>query len=106
MTLPELSLSRPPVTQVESGLLGRLALAQTAPALLAFAVVFVLGADSGGYRATTWGWSTLVLSLVGALALVLHSEPRVGRLEKVVALALLAFTAWGLLSALWAPRLP
>ena len=103
MTLPELSLSRPPVNQVESGLLGRLALTQSAPALLAFTVVFVLGADSGGYRPTTWGWSTLVLSLVGALALVLRSEPRLGRLEKAAALALLAFTAWGLLSALWSP---
>src|SRR5207237_520471 len=45
----------------------------------------------------------VAVSLVGALALVLRTEPRLGRLEKAAAFALLAFTAWGLLSALWSP---
>jgi cytochrome c-type biogenesis protein CcmH/NrfG len=71
--------------------------------LLSFAVVLVLAANSGGYWPTTWGWSTLVLSLVSGLALVLRAEIRLSVLEKAAALALLAFTAWGLLSALWSP---
>jgi cytochrome c-type biogenesis protein CcmH/NrfG len=71
--------------------------------LLSFAVVLVLAANSGGYWPTTWGWSTLVLSLVAGLALVLRLEIRLSVLEKAAALALLAFTAWGLLSALWSP---
>jgi cytochrome c-type biogenesis protein CcmH/NrfG len=71
--------------------------------LLSFGFVFVLAADSGGYWPTTWGWSTLVLSLVGGLVLVLRAEIRFGVLEKAAGLALLAFIAWGLLSALWSP---
>jgi len=71
--------------------------------LLSFALILVLAANSGGYWPTTWGWSTLVLSLVAGLALVLRLEIRLSVLEKAAALALLAFTAWGLLSALWSP---
>jgi hypothetical protein len=71
--------------------------------LLSFAVVLVLAANSGGYWPTTWGWSTLVLSLVAGLALVLRLEIRLSVLEKAAALALLAFSAWGLLSARWSP---
>jgi hypothetical protein len=71
--------------------------------LLSFSVVLVLAANSGGYWPTTWGWGTLVLSLVGGLALVLRDEIHLSVLEKAAALALLAFTAWGALSMLWAP---
>jgi hypothetical protein len=78
-------------------------LAQVPAWLLAFAVVLVLGADNGGYSPTTWGWSALVLFTVAALALVLRTELRLGRLEVAFALGLLAFFAWGLLSALWSP---
>jgi hypothetical protein len=78
---------------------------QAPPWVLSFAVVLALAADSGGYSPTTWGWSALVLFAAAALALVLRAAPRLGALEAVVSLALLALFAWGILSALWSPSL-
>jgi hypothetical protein len=86
-------------------LLGRPALVHAPAWLLAFSVVLVLGADSGGYWPTSWGWTALVLSLAGALALVLRADLRLGALELAMPLVLLGFVAWGVLSELWSPSL-
>ena len=81
------------------------AVADQPAGLLAFAVVFLLALDSGGYSPTTWGWTALVLLSVAALALVLRGDLGIGSLEGALPLALLAFLAWGLLSSLWSPSL-
>jgi O-antigen ligase len=73
-----------------------------APAwLLPFAFVVSLGANDGGYWPTSWGWAALVLLTICALALVARMTVRLGALEAAALIALLALTAWGLVSALW-----
>ena len=69
--------------------------------LLAFGLVFSLGAASGGYWPTAWGWSALVLLCICAVALLVRSGVRLGRLELTVSAGLLGLFGWGLASALW-----
>jgi cytochrome c-type biogenesis protein CcmH/NrfG len=69
--------------------------------LLSFVTVVVLGADSGGYWPTSWGWTALALLFIGAIVLLAADDPRLGRLEAIFPAALLALAVWGLVSAAW-----
>jgi hypothetical protein len=69
--------------------------------LLAFVLVLVLGAKSGGYWPTAWGWGALVLLIICAVTLVARADVRLGAREAAMPIALLALLGWGLVSALW-----
>jgi hypothetical protein len=71
--------------------------------VVAAAAILVLGAQSGGFLADTWGWAGVpLLLLVGVIAV---SAPAIsfGRLESFLLLAFAAFAVWTALSAVWAP---
>jgi O-antigen ligase len=70
------------------------------PAVGAFALVSALGFDEGGYAATAWGWSAVVLFVFLAVLLARGAGlPRPAALCLVTALA--ALTAWTAASTLW-----
>jgi hypothetical protein len=70
------------------------------PAVGVFALVATLGFDEGGYSATAWGWSGVVLLAV--LAVLLAGGVRRPRAAAVVLVAALAaLTAWIAASILW-----
>jgi O-antigen ligase len=71
-----------------------------ATGLVAGLSVAALAADSGGFDATSWGWSTIALLLVIATSLLLGGR-RLGRLEWALPGALAALTGWVWLSLLW-----
>jgi O-antigen ligase len=74
-------------------------------ALFAFAFLLGLAADSGGYAAPSWGWSTVVPAGVAA-GLLAFSRARAPTRAGAVFLALLAaFVAWIWFSALWSDDL-
>jgi O-Antigen ligase len=100
-----LPLAPAPSSRWSRELAARAALVSAPAWLLAFGLIFLLGVDSGGYSATSWGWATLILCSIGALALVLGAEARFGAVEVVFLVALLAFFAWGLASGIWSPSL-
>jgi hypothetical protein len=73
---------------------------ETLTALGAFTLVAALGFDGGGYAATTWGWSAILV--FAALAVVIArgiGRPRNAALLFVGALA--ALVAWTATSLLW-----
>ena len=63
-------------------------------------LVLLVGANSGGYFPTSWGWAGVALAWVAALALLL-SSPRLGRLEVAAVAALTAYVAWVALTRIW-----
>ena len=63
-------------------------------------LLLLVGANSGGYYPTTWGWTGVALAWVAALALLL-SSPRLGRLELATVAALTAYVAWAALTRIW-----
>lgn len=66
----------------------------------AFALVAALGFDDGGYPASAWGWSSVVL--LATLAVLLARGVYRPRTAAVVAVAALAgLAAWQALSLLW-----
>ncbi len=74
------------------------------PALGTFALVSALGFDEGGYAATAWGWSAIVvLALLVYLFARGAPRPTAGGLLFVGALA--AFAAWTAASVLWSNHL-
>ena len=67
-----------------------------------FAVVLgVLAAANGGYFATSWGWSTLVLAWGAVMALLLRKGIALSRPELGLLAAAGAFVAWLGLSIVW-----
>ena len=70
----------------------------TAIALAAGATV---GFSDGGYFPTDWGWSSLALLWVAAIALVVRDRLPLGRLEAAMLASLGAFIGWMALSAAW-----
>jgi hypothetical protein len=84
------------------GVSARLGGAGLAPWLLAFGLVFALGADSGGYWPRAWGWSALAAFWIAAIALVVRADIRLTRLEFLFPIGLLAFACWSMVSSLWA----
>jgi hypothetical protein len=71
------------------------------PALLVGGVLLGLISSQGGFFATSWGWSSLVLLLGIAVVLVLRDALGLGRVELAFIGLLAALTAWTALSALW-----
>jgi hypothetical protein len=63
--------------------------------------VAALAVSDGGYGPTTWGWATLWLLWLTALALVLRGTIRVDRSEVVHAAALATLAIWIGASSLW-----
>lgn len=60
-----------------------------------------LAAANGGYFATAWGWSALVLLWIAGLALLARSDVGLGRLDLAAVGALAALAAWTWLSTAW-----
>jgi O-Antigen ligase/Tetratricopeptide repeat len=75
------------------------------PAILAVTTVASLGAASGGYFETAWGWSSLALLWVAAVALLLRTNARLGLLEVGFVASIAGFGAWTLVSAAWGASL-
>ena len=70
------------------------------PALGAFVLVTALGLDEGGYAATAWGWSAVVV--LAALAVLLwRGVPRPTRPALALVAGLAGLTAWTAASTLW-----
>ena len=63
-----------------------------------------LAATGGGYAPTSWGWSTLALLWVTAIALVIGRLPRPGALDWLLLTSLSALLGWIALSARWSTR--
>src|SRR5207249_8242707 len=76
-----------------------------APALAAFAPVVGLAGAQGGYFPSAWGWATVPLLWVAALALVLRERVRLSGSERAFLGLLVALTLWILASATWSVAL-
>ncbi|HEU6443451.1 MAG TPA: O-antigen ligase family protein [Gaiellaceae bacterium] len=73
---------------------------EAAPALGVAALVSALGLDEGGYAATAWGWSAVVL--LALLAVLLARGARLPRGAGLVFVGgLAAFVVWTAVSAAW-----
>lgn len=68
--------------------------------LVAALAVAVLAFDSGGYEATSWGWSAAALLLVSVAALLAGAR-RLTLVELALPASLAAFAAWIWLSLAW-----
>ena len=75
--------------------------ARVVPALLVGGVLLGLVSSQGGFFATSWGWSSLVLLLAIAVVLVLRDALAIGHVELAFVGLLAALTAWTALSATW-----
>jgi hypothetical protein len=73
---------------------------ETLTALGAFTLVAALGFDGGGYAATAWGWSAIVLLAVLAV-LIARGIGRPGTAALLFVGALAALVAWTATSLLW-----
>lgn len=58
-------------------------------------------AANGGYFPASWGWTSLALAWVAALALVLGDQVRLSRLELATVAAFAGLAGWFALSTLW-----
>jgi O-Antigen ligase/Tetratricopeptide repeat len=85
-----------------AGIRGRAALDHTPAAVVAFAAVLALASNDGGYFPPEWGWSTVALAWVAAIALVVGRQAALGRRDAALLGILVAITAWTALSAVWA----
>jgi O-antigen ligase len=74
--------------------------ADAVPALLAAALIVVLGFDEGGYAPGSWVWAAALLVVV-AVTLVRRRSLRPGPLELVFVGALAGLFLWTLLSTWW-----
>jgi hypothetical protein len=90
-----------PASYPEVGRLPSRAIAVAGAALVPIAV----GAASGGYFPSAWGWISLVALWVAALALLLDT-PQLGRSDAAFLALLALFVAWVGLSALWSSATP
>jgi hypothetical protein len=70
-------------------------------ALVGFVPVVGLAGAQGGYFPSAWGWATLPLLWLAALALVLRERIRLSAPERAFLGLLVALTLWILLSATW-----
>jgi O-Antigen ligase len=73
---------------------------ELAPALVAALAVAALAADTGGYAATSWGWSSTALLLVSGASLALGVR-RLTPLEWALPASLALLAAWTCLSLAW-----
>jgi hypothetical protein len=74
-------------------------------AAIAFASTAALGFRDGGYFPTEWGWSSLGLLWIAAIALFVRERLPVGRLELAVLAAFAGFVGWVALSSAWSTSL-
>jgi O-antigen ligase len=81
--------------------LGGLELGEARTSVFAFLTIASVGAAKGGYYATSWGWTSMIVAWVAALAVLGRSLIRISRLESAVLGAILAFGAWTALSIVW-----
>ena len=65
------------------------------------AVVFSTAVASGGYFATTWGWSALLLAGVAVITLLFRARFALGRLDLALLAGFGALAGWIWLSASW-----
>ena len=77
-----------------------------APGVVAFLGVAGLAAAQGGYFPSSWGWATVGLLWVAALALVLRSRLVLPPLERAFVAALGALAVWIALSTTWSEDVP
>jgi O-Antigen ligase/Tetratricopeptide repeat len=85
-----------------AGFRGRAVAVHVPVGVLAFATVLALASNDGGYFPPEWGWTTVALTWVCAIALVLGRGAALVREDRIVLGILAAITAWTALSALWA----
>jgi hypothetical protein len=76
-------------------------LRQSVPALVACVPVLGLASAQGGYFASAWGWASLPLFWVLAIALTVRSQLRLTGAECTFIATLTAFTGWIALSTIW-----
>jgi O-Antigen ligase len=72
-----------------------------APALVAFAPIVGLAIAQGGYFPTAWGWASVPLLWVAALALVFRGDVPLTVADRVFLGLLAAFTGWVAISIAW-----
>jgi O-antigen ligase len=70
-------------------------------ALGVFTLVAALGFDGGGYAATAWGWSAIVLLAVLAVLIARGGVGRPGNAALLFVGAIAALVAWTAMSLLW-----
>jgi O-antigen ligase len=85
-----------------AGIRGRAAVDHAPAALVSFGTVLVLASNDGGYFPSEWGWSTVALVWIAAVALVLGRGAALVRQDRTLLGILAALTAWTALSGLWA----
>jgi O-antigen ligase len=85
----------------KTGGLAAPSLSASVAALVGFVPVVGLAGAQGGFFPSAWGWASLPLFLLAAVALALRERIWLSRGEQVFIGLLAAFTAWILLSAVW-----
>jgi hypothetical protein len=68
-------------------------------------LVGLVGAQSGGYFPTTWGWVGVITFALAAIALLARERASFGRAEVCFVGSLAGFSAWVALSNLWTPSM-
>jgi O-antigen ligase/polysaccharide polymerase Wzy-like membrane protein len=74
-------------------------------AAIAGGIAAAIGFSDGGYFPTDWGWSSLALLWVAAIALFVRERAPLGRLELGMLAAFGGFIAWVALSSAWSTSL-
>lgn len=92
----------PVIVRGTSGVRHRRQTAQrVVPAVFIGLVLLALLASQGGFFATSWGWSALVLLLAAAVVLVVHTDVAPGRPELLFLALIGGLTIWTACSAAW-----
>ena len=76
---------------------------QVLAGVLGAAAVGPVAVEHGGYFATSWGWTSLLLLAVATVALVARTTIRLNVVEIAALAAAGALLAWILVSAIWSP---
>jgi O-Antigen ligase/Tetratricopeptide repeat len=104
--MAEVTAVRPHVPAFRASLTRILTFAGIPLGLAACASVGALGIANGGYFPVTWGWGSLALLALAALALAAGVPVELGRLEVLFVGALAALTGWIALSLVWTDSFP
>jgi hypothetical protein len=71
------------------------------PVLVAFVPIVGLAGAQGGFFPSSWGWVTLPLLLVAAVALAIRESIRLSTAEQVFLVFIIGLAGWTLASSLW-----
>src|SRR5262245_5708744 len=104
--MAEVTAVRPQVLAVRMSLARVLPFAGIPLAIAACASVGALGLADGGYFPVSWGWGSLALLLLAALALAAGVTAELAFLDALFLGALAALAAWIALSLVWTASLP